>query len=74
MRNERDAMILALIERLKSEVNVARKLSLEHTVLLLQIAVLDLQTVAHSISDDELRQFVDFIEIGTSGEKTVNVC
>ncbi len=74
MHSERNAVILALIERLKSEVNVARKLSLEHTVLLLQIAVLDLQTIAHSISDDELRQFVDFVEIETLGEKTLSVC
>jgi hypothetical protein len=54
-KQDRDVAILELIARLTNDVKVARKHSLDHTVQLLQIAILELSTVAYSISDDELR-------------------
>jgi hypothetical protein len=55
MQNGRDADILALIERLKADISLAQKHSLKHTIALLHIAVLDLETILHGISDGELR-------------------
>jgi hypothetical protein len=69
MSSTRDESILALIERLEADLQLARENSLTHTIRLLNIALLDLRTTAHSISDDELRQFSDVLDGGTRGEK-----
>jgi hypothetical protein len=62
MNNNRAAEILALIERLKSDINLAGRHSLGSTVQLLRMALLDLQMIAHSISDEELRCLTQALE------------
>ena len=62
MHSGKNAEILALIERLNNDIKLAKNHSLESTARMLQIVVLDLKTIIYSISDDELRQFSDFIE------------
>ena len=65
MSSERDTEILALIESLKGDINLARKHSLDHTARLLKIALLDVQMIAHSISDKELESLIDVLEEGS---------
>jgi histidyl-tRNA synthetase len=62
MTSDRDAEILALIDRLTNEIKLARKHSLDHTIRLLQIAILDLRTVVFAISDSELRYVADALD------------
>ena len=62
MTDGKDAAILALIERLSEEINLAQKYSLDVTTRLLQTAILDLRVMLYSISDDELRYFADYLE------------
>lgn len=62
MSSGRDEQILQLIERLTTEIKLARNLSLTHTALLLKMAKLDLRTIAHAISDEELHVFASLIE------------
>lgn len=62
MLRERNNAILELIERLKREIGAAREYSLDRTVHLLQIALLDLRMTLHDISDDELRQLTDALD------------
>jgi hypothetical protein len=69
MPDERDEEILALIGRLKAELYVARKHSLDDTVRLLEMATLNLQCVVHSISDDELRQFSEMLRDNDPSEE-----
>jgi hypothetical protein len=69
MSSARDESILALIERLEADLQLAREHSLTFTVRLLNIALLDLRTTAHSISEDELRQFSDVIAGSVRGRK-----
>jgi len=59
MECERSAVIVSLIERFKYEIEVAQKHSLQHTVQLLRIAILDLQTILASVNDEDLRQLAD---------------
>ena len=59
MSSVRDAEILALIERLIGDIEVARKNSLDHTARLLEIAILDLRTILASMSDDDLRDLTE---------------
>ncbi len=58
----KDAAIIALIERLSNEINFAQEYSLDRTIYLLRIALLDLRMMAFSISDDELRCLTDRLE------------
>ncbi len=62
MNSIRDEQILALIDRLSNDIGLARKLSLAQTAQLLEMAKLELQTIVHSISDEELRLFTLAIE------------
>jgi len=55
MNSIRDEQILALIDRLSHDIVLAHKLSLTQTAQLLEMAKLELQTVVHAISDEELR-------------------
>ncbi|HTQ39720.1 MAG TPA: hypothetical protein VMJ32_11885 [Pirellulales bacterium] len=68
MSNERDVEILALIDRLRNEIDLAEKHSLDVTVRLLRTAVLDLHTLVFSISDDELRSISDALEDASLSE------
>ena len=62
MNSIRDEQILALIDRLSHAIGLAHKLSLTQTAQLLEMAKLELQTVVHAISDEELRLFTLAIE------------
>jgi len=62
MNSTRDEQILALIDRLSHDTGLAHKLSLTQTAQLLEMAKLELQTVVHAISDEELRLFTLAIE------------
>jgi len=73
MHRESNADIVALMGRLNSEINLARQYSLERTVRLLQMVVLDLQTIIHSISDEELRQFTDIAEDSIARRKVTDL-
>jgi hypothetical protein len=57
MDKDRQQKILDLIARLTKEVSVAREYSLDHAASLLQMANLELQMIAHEISESELRTF-----------------
>jgi hypothetical protein len=59
MPNKRDEDAVHLIGRLSDDVLLARKICLEHTARLLEIAILDIQTTVYGISNDELLCFVD---------------
>ena len=61
MSTTRDEDILHLLQRLKDDLLLARQHRLEHTIHLLEIAILDINTVVHAISDDELRCLSDRI-------------
>jgi hypothetical protein len=69
MCSERDEDILALIERLKDNLRLSQKHSLDHTVELLKMAVLELQTILYAISSEELQQFTDAVAERVEGEK-----
>jgi len=62
MNSARDEQILALIDRLSNDIGLAHELSLAQTAQLLEMAKLELQTIVHSISDEELRLFTLAIE------------
>lgn len=62
MSDPRSKQIQALIERLINDLKVAESHSLELTVRLLQIAILDLRTVQFSISDADLRYLTEALE------------
>jgi hypothetical protein len=62
MNSIRDEQILAFIDRLSHDIVLAHKLSLTQTAQLLEMAKLELQTVVHAISDEELRLFALAIE------------
>lgn len=62
MNSSRDEQILALIDRLSTDISVAREHSLPLTALLLEMAKLDLRAILHSISDEELRTFTRAVE------------
>ena len=66
MGNDRNQDIRALIQRLKGDVEMARDISLDLTIRLLQMAILDLQAVMMSMSDDDLRYLADAVEDATS--------
>ena len=53
-KNER---IHDLIRRLAVAIQEARIAGLDNTAWLLEVAILDLKTIAFAISDDDLRQF-----------------
>ncbi len=54
---ERNKQIIALIDRISSNAELAQALSLDDTSRLLAMALLDLQTKLHAISSEELRSF-----------------
>ena len=54
---DRNQKIHALIESLSYNARLAQELSLDDTVRLLAMALLDLRTKLHSISPHELRSF-----------------
>ena len=62
MNSTRGEQILALIDRLSHDIGLAHRLSLTQTAQLLEMAKLELQTVVHAISDEELRLFTLAIE------------
>jgi hypothetical protein len=62
MKNGRNDEILALIDRLSSEIKLAHNYSLAQTAHLLEMATLDLVTIVHAISDEELRLFTRVVE------------
>lgn len=62
MNSTRDEQIHALIDRLSNDIGLARKLSLAQTAQLLEMAKLELQTIIHSVSAEELRLFTRAIE------------
>ena len=74
MNSVRDAEILALIERLASEIEVARTYSLDHTARLIQIAILDLRTIMASVSDKDLRDLTDALYDDLQNEKVTRHC
>ena len=57
-KNER---IHDLIGRLTAAIEEARVTGLDHTAWLLEVAILDLKTIAFAISDDDLRQFSEAV-------------
>lgn len=57
-KNER---IHDLIGRLTTAIQEARVAGLDNTAWLLEVAILDLKTVAFQISDDDLRQFSEAV-------------
>ena len=57
-KNER---IHDLIRRLAVAIQEARIAGLDNTAWLLEVAILDLKTIAFAISDDDLRQFTDAV-------------
>lgn len=57
-KNER---IHDLISRLTAAIQEARVAGLDNTAWLLEVAILDLKTIAFAISDDDLRQFSDAV-------------
>jgi len=69
MDNDRNGEIRALIQRLRGDIEMARDCSLDLTIRLLQMAILDLQVVMMSMSDDDLRYLADALEDGTRDEK-----
>ena len=71
MTSVRDADILALIERLTGDIEVARKHSLDHTARLLQIAILDLRTIMASMSDDDLRDLTETLYDEIQSQKLI---
>ena len=50
-----------LISRLTTAIQEARVAGLDNTAWLLEVAILDLKTIAFAISDDDLRQFSDAV-------------
>ena len=50
-----------LISRLTAAIEEARVVGLDHTAWLLEVAILDLKTIAFAISDDDLRQFSEAV-------------
>jgi hypothetical protein len=71
MGNDRTQEIRALIQRLKGDVEMARDISLDLTIRLLQMAILDLQAVMMSMSDEDLRYLADALEDATSDGKSL---
>jgi hypothetical protein len=61
MNGDRKADLLALIERLENDIDLARKQSLGFTAKLLNMALLDARMKAYSITSDELKMFSDLI-------------
>jgi hypothetical protein len=53
--------ILDLISRLTAAIQEARVAGLDNTAWLLEVAILDLKTIAFAISDDDLREFTDAV-------------
>lgn len=73
--HDKDAAILALIDRLSNEIKVTQTYSLEVTTRLLQTAILDLRAWLYSISDDELRSFADSLEaVSQQDDKPAHNC
>jgi hypothetical protein len=66
MSRDRDTEIRTLIQRLTDDIKLARGCSLDLTVRLLQMAILDLQTVVMSMSDDDLRYLADALDNKTN--------
>ena len=50
-----------LISRLTAAIQEARVAGLDNTAWLLEVAILDLKTIAFAISDDDLREFTDAV-------------
>ena len=71
MSNTMDDGIARLLERLKDELVVARQYGLDNTARLLAMAILDVQTVVHAISDDELRSLSEMIDRHRDGRGNV---
>jgi len=71
MPNTADDSIARLVERLKDDLAVARQYRLDNTTRLLEMAILDVQTVVHAISDDELRSFSEMIDRHRDGRGNV---
>ena len=57
-KNER---IHDLISRLTAAIQEARVAGLDNTAWLLEVAILDLKTIAFAISDEDLRQFTEAV-------------
>ena len=57
----KDERIHDLISRLTTAIQEARTAGLDNTAWLLEVAILDLKTIAFSISDDDLRQFSEAV-------------
>jgi len=57
-KNER---IHDLIGRLTTAIQEARNVGLDNTAWLLEVAILDLKTIAFAISDEDLRQFTEAV-------------
>jgi hypothetical protein len=74
MSSVRDAEVLALIQRLTSDVEVARSHSLDHTARLLEIAILDLRTILASMSDADLRNLTESLCDELYDEKVAGHC
>ena len=53
--------ILDLISRLTAAIQEARVAGLDNTAWLLEVAILDLKTIAFAISDDDLREFTEAV-------------
>jgi len=69
MTSQRNKQILAFIDRLSREIKLARGLSLTHTARLLEITKLDLGTILHSISDEELQVFTHSVDEALADEE-----
>jgi hypothetical protein len=62
MTGEVSKELIELIDEIGKQIEIARKLSLQHTALLLSMARLDVQMKAYTISEDELQAFYAALE------------
>ena len=61
MLGTKDERIHDLISRLTAAIQEARVAGLDNTAWLLEVAILDLKTIAFAISDEDLRQFTEAV-------------
>jgi hypothetical protein len=69
MSGDRETEIIALIDRLHKEIDLSRTHSLDQTAHLLEMALLDLKMILHSITEEELREVVEVLDKRLPQEK-----
>jgi hypothetical protein len=69
MGRDRETEIIALIDRLNKEIDLSHTHSLNQTAHLLEMALLDLKMILHSITEEELQQLVEVLDKSLPKEK-----